>query len=161
MSARFVYRPLSAEDMTTIGKAVIADIKARIHRGQNVDDNPAKALKPGRNGKRGYPDYKTARGLQGIRDLVWRGMTMRSMRVISAKDNEVRIGFDNPQASMIAAMNQNREPMFWFSPGNRALIQRLVSEALSNAEAVRTRDSGSTPDRTQGRDEQGRFTKAA
>jgi hypothetical protein len=161
MSKRFVYRPLSAEDMTTIGNAVIADIKSRIHRGLNVDDNPAKALKPGRNGKRGYPDYKTARGLQGIRDLVWRGMTMRSMRVISAKDNEVRIGFDNPQAARIAAANQNREEMFWFSPANKKLIQQLVTEALVNAEAVRTRDGGTTPDRVQGRDEQGRFTRAA
>jgi hypothetical protein len=161
MSARFVYRPLSAEDMTTIGNAVIADIKARIHKGQNVADSPAKALKPGRNGHRGYPDYKVARGLQGIRDLVWRGMTMRSLRVISAKDNEVRIGFDNPQAAQIAAINQNREEMFWFSPANKQLIQRLVSAALANAEAVRARDGGATPERTQGRDELGRFTRAA
>ena len=106
MSKRFVYRPLSGEQMATIGNLVIADVQARIHKGLNVGDAPAKALKPGRNGKRGYPDYKTARGLQGIRDLVWRGLTMRSIRVISSKANEVRIGFDNPQAARIAAINQ-------------------------------------------------------
>jgi len=137
MSKRFVYRPLSGEQMATIGKLVIADVQARIHKGQNVGDAPAKPLKPGRNGKRGYPDYKVARGLQGIRDLVWRGLTMRSIRVISSKANEVRIGFDNPQAARTAAINQNREAMFWFSPANKKAIQQLVSTAIRAAEAVR------------------------
>ena len=137
MGARFVYRPLSAEQMATIGNLVIADVQARIRKGQNVADAQAKPLKPGRNGKRGYPDYKTARGLQSIRDLVWRGLTMRSIRVISSKSNEVRIGFDNPQAARIAAANQNREAMFWFSPKNKKLIQELVSTTIRAAEFVR------------------------
>jgi hypothetical protein len=137
MSKRFVYRPLSGEQMATIGNLVIADVQARIRKGQNVEDASAKPLKPGRNGKRGYPDYKVARGLQGIRDLVWRGLTMRSIRVISSKANEVRIGFDNPQAARIAAANQNREAMFWFSPANKKTIQQLVATALRAAEAVR------------------------
>jgi hypothetical protein len=137
MTARFVYRPLSAEDMTSIGNAVIADVKARIQKGQNVADASAKPLKPGRNGHRGYPDYKVARGLRGIRDLVWRGMTMRSIRVIDARPNTVRIGFDNPQAARIAAINQTREAVFWFSPNNRQRIQELVSQAIRAAELVR------------------------
>ena len=137
MSARFVYRPLSAEQMATIGNLVIADVSSRIRKGRNVSDAATKPLKPGRNGKRGYPDRKTARGLQGIRDLVWRGLTMRSIRVISSKANEVRIGFDNPQAARIAAMNQNREAMFWFSPANKKTIQELVSQAIRASEMVR------------------------
>jgi hypothetical protein len=137
MSKRFVYRPLSGEQMATIGNLVIADVQARIRKGQNSGDASAKPLKPGRNGKRGYPDYKVARGLQGIRDLVWRGLTMRSIRVISSKANEVRIGFDNPQAARIAAINQSREAMFWFSPANKKTIQQLVTTALRAAEAVR------------------------
>lgn len=137
MGARFVYRPLSAEHMEAIGNAVIADIKERIHKGLNSADAAAKALKPGRNGHKGYPDYKIGRGLQGIRDLVWRGMMMRSLRVISSTANEVRIGFDNPQAARIAAINQNRESMFWFSPQNKKMIQVLVSQAIRAAELVR------------------------
>jgi hypothetical protein len=62
---------------------------------------------------------------------------MRSIRVISSKANEVRIGFDNPQAARIAAINQNREAMFWFSPANKKTIQQLVSTAIRAAEAVR------------------------
>jgi len=137
MSKRFVYRPLSGEQMATIGSLVIAGVQARIRKGQNVSDAAAKPLKPGRNGKRGYPDRKVAKGLQGIRDLVWRGLTMRSIRVISSKPNEVRIGFDNPEAARIAAMNQNREAVFWFSPSNKKQIQELVSQAIRAAELVR------------------------
>jgi hypothetical protein len=137
MGQRFVYRPLSGEQMATIGNLVIADVKARIAKGLNIEDAAAKALKPGRNGKRGYPDYKVARGLQGIRDLTWRGMTMRSIRVISSKANEVRIGFDNPQAAQIAAFNQRRDTVFWFSPANKKTIQELVSTAIRASEMVR------------------------
>jgi len=64
---------------------------------------------------------------------------MRSIRVISAKANEVRIGFDNPQAARIAAINQRREPMFWFSPSNKKTVQELVSAALRAVGIVQTR----------------------
>jgi hypothetical protein len=130
---------LSAEQMGVIGNLVIAGVKSRINKAQTVEDSPAKPLKPGRDGHRGYPDYKLARGLQAIRDLFWRGLTMRSLRVISSKANEVRIGFDNPEASRIAAINNSREPMFWFSPADQQRIQELVSQAIHSAETVQVR----------------------
>jgi len=43
-----LYRPLSAEQMATIGNLVIPGVSARIHKGHNVGDGPAKPLKPGR-----------------------------------------------------------------------------------------------------------------
>ena len=163
MSARFVYRPLGAEQMEAIGNLVIADVKARIGRGKNVDDEPAKPLKPGRNGKLGYPDRKAAKGLQSIRDLFWRGMTMRSIRVISSKPNEVRIGFDNPQAATIAAVNQRRDPAWWFSPSNKQYIQYVVSDTMNHSDMVRAQGkAGEPPKKVPGRDAvTGRFTKAA
>jgi len=42
-------------------------IRRRIESGVNVDDNPAKALKPG------YEKQKARRGLNPIRDWTWRG----------------------------------------------------------------------------------------
>jgi len=57
----------------------------------NVNDAPAKALKPGRSGRRGYPDHKAARGLIPIRDWVWTGRTMRSLKVKSANENQAVI----------------------------------------------------------------------
>jgi len=141
MSQRFVYRPLNAERMANIGQTVIDTVvKPRIAQAVNVSDQPAKPLKPGRvvNGRqlKGYPEYKIARGRAPIRDLFWRGMTMRSMRVVDATANKVRIGFDNPQASRIAAINQRREPMFWFSPADQLKIGEIVRAELSQAELV-------------------------
>jgi hypothetical protein len=46
---------------------VLADsIRARIQSGRNIYDQAAAPLKPGQAGRRGYPDYKAARGLQPI-----------------------------------------------------------------------------------------------
>ena len=57
--ARFVLGPFTAEDMLAIGNIVRDSIAARIGKGLNVEDAPAKALKPGRNGPSRLP------GLQG------------------------------------------------------------------------------------------------
>ena len=71
--AWFVLGPFTAEDihMLAIGNVVRDSIAARIGKGLNVNDAPAKPLKPGRSGRRGYPDYKAARGLQPFRDWFW------------------------------------------------------------------------------------------
>src|SRR5579872_4127253 len=89
--ARFVLGPFTAEDMQTIGSVLTDTISARIRKGINVNDSPARPLKPGRNGHRGYPDYKAARGLQPIRDWFWTGRTMRSLKVKSASENRAVI----------------------------------------------------------------------
>lgn len=54
--------------MAHIGEVTAESIIQRIQHGVTVNDDPARPLKPGRNGHRGYPDYKAARGLQPIRD---------------------------------------------------------------------------------------------
>ena len=60
---------------------VLADsIRGRIQSGQNIYDQAAAPLKPGESGRRGYPDYKAARGLQPIRDWTWSGHTLRCLR---------------------------------------------------------------------------------
>jgi hypothetical protein len=140
MSQRFVWRPLSEAVMReNIGVPVLAHIQARLHQAHNLSDAPALPLKPGKDGRRGYPDYKTARGLQALRDLYWRGLTLRSARVIDARPNQVRIGFDNPEAARIAAINQAREPMFWFSPSDKQFIQNVVAAALRESQVVQMR----------------------
>jgi hypothetical protein len=147
MSQRFVYRPLIAERMANIGQAVIDTVvKPRIARAVNMADQSAKPLKPGRVVKgrqlKGYPEYKIARGRAPIRDLFWRGMTMRSLRVVDATANKVKIGFDNPQASRIAAISQRREEMFWFSPADQQKIGEIVRDEIRNAEMVGFRQKG-------------------
>src|ERR1700734_3669247 len=121
--ARLVYSPFSSEQMAELGQIVAQSIRDRIHRGENVEDAAAKPLKPGRtvNGHklRGYPDYKIARRLQGIRDGVWTGRTMRALKGLSANENVVKIGFADPVADYRAHINNRREKAFGMSPRDR------------------------------------------
>lgn len=125
--ARFKVGPFSPEQMEAIGNAMVDTISQRIRTGMNASDSPAKPLKPGRNGKRGYPDYKLARGRAPIRDWVMRGLTMRSLKVKSANENRVVIGFVNPQADYIAHVNNKIERMFGVSGNDRKVLTEVVS----------------------------------
>ena len=99
-------------------------IRRRIERGVNVDDNPSKALKPG------YEKQKTRRGLNPIRDWTWRGRTLHSLSVKSANENHVVIGFSDPQADMIAHVNNLRERAFGVSPDDRKSLTEIVLTTL-------------------------------
>jgi len=50
--------------MQGFGQVLADSIRVRIHSGQNIYDQAAAPLKPGKSGRRGYPDYKSARGLK-------------------------------------------------------------------------------------------------
>jgi len=139
--ARFVLGPFAAEDMLSIGNVLRDSIAARIGRGLNVNDAPAKALKPGRNGWRGYPDYKRARGLQPIRDWSWTGRTMRSLKVKSANENQAVVGFVDPTGDRIAHVNNLREKQFGVSPKDRSALNAAVLAVLRQAGVVRVRRS--------------------
>ena len=104
-------------------------IRARIQSGQNIYDQGAAPLKPGQSGRRGYPDYKAARGLQPIRDWTWSGHTLRCLKVLTANENRAAIGFldealpgRRQTASQIAAFNNRREPQWGVSPRDRQAV---------------------------------------
>jgi hypothetical protein len=135
--ARFVVGPFSSEQMQTVAQATTDSLAARIRRGQTVEDTDAKPLKPGRNGKRGYPDYKTARGLQPIRDWTWKGRTMRSLKVKSANENRAVIGFIDPKADAIAHWNNQREKQFGLSPKDEKVLGQAVNVTAKQGRVVR------------------------
>ena len=137
--ARWVLGPFTSEDMQTIGNVVLDSISSRIRKGLNVNDAETKPLKPGRNGHRGYPDYKVARGLQPFRDWVWTGRTMRSLKVKSASENRVVIGFVDPNAGRIAHVNNLREKQFGVSPKDRVAMNRVVLAVLRQARVIQVR----------------------
>jgi hypothetical protein len=111
-SARFVYSPYTATEMQGFAQVLADSIRARIQSGQNIYDQAAAPLKPGLPSRRGYPDYKAARGLQPIRDWTWSGHTLRCLKVLTANENRAAIGFldealpgRRQTASQIAAFN--------------------------------------------------------
>ena len=137
--ARFVLGPFTSEDMLEIGSVVVESIKDRLHKGLNINDQPAKPLKPGRNGKRGYPDYKAARGLQPFRDWFWTGRTLRSLKVKSASENRCVIGFVDPNADRIAHVNNIRERAFGVSPKDRQAMVAVIKAVLRKARVIQVR----------------------
>ena len=113
---------------------VLADtIRARIQRGQNIYDQAAAPLKPGKPHRRGYRDYKSARGLQPIRAWTWSGHTLRCLKVLTANENRAVIGFldeampgRKQTASQIAFYNNQREHQWGVSPRDRAALLAIM-----------------------------------
>jgi hypothetical protein len=139
--ARWVLGPFTSEDMLEIGNVVVDSIKARLHNGLNVRDEESKPLKPGRNGKRGYPDYKLARSLQPFRDWFWTGRTIRSLKVKQVSENRCVIGFINPNADAIAHVNNIRERAFGISPKDRQAMAAVIRAILRTSRVIQVRNA--------------------
>lgn len=135
--ARFVLGPFSAEQMQTIGSAVLDSIAARIRAGLNVNDSPAKRLSFDKKGA--YGRRKVRKGLQAVRDWTWTGNTMRALAVKSVSENRVVIGFSDPKSDMIAHVNNRREKQFGVSPKDRGVLTRVVLAVLRQVNAIRVR----------------------
>src|SRR5580658_6099977 len=127
--ARFVYSPYTATEMQGFGQVLADSIRARIQSGQNIYNQAAAPLKPGLSGRRGYPDYKAARGLRPVRDWTWSGHTLRCLKVLTANENRAAIGFldealpgRSQTASQIAFYNNRRERQWGVSPRDRQAV---------------------------------------
>src|SRR5580704_5051396 len=127
--ARFVYSPYTSQEMQGFAQVLAHAIKKRIQSGQNIYDQAAAPLKPALSGRRGYPDYKTARGLQPIRDWTWTGHTLRCLKVLTVNENRAAIGFldealpgRRQRASQIAFYNNQRERQWGVSPHDREAV---------------------------------------
>jgi hypothetical protein len=127
--ARFVYSPYTAYEMQGFAQVLADSIRARIHSGRNIYDQAAAPLKPGPRGGRGYPDFKVAHGLQGIRDWTWTGHTLRCLKVLTANENRAVIGFldealpgRSQTASQITFWNNQRERQWGVSPNDRQTV---------------------------------------
>jgi len=131
--ARFIYSPYAAAEMQSFAQELADSIRARIRSGQNIYDQPAAPLKPGKAGRRGYPEYKSARGLQPIRDWTWSGHTLRCLKVLTANENRAVIGFLDEAmpgrrqiASQIAFYNNQRERQWGVSPRDRQAVLAAI-----------------------------------
>jgi len=125
--ARFVVSRFTAHQMVEFGNALLGDINARLDRGENVHDQPAKAL------AERYAKWKARRYPPAIRNLKLTGRTRRGAKVMSASENRVVIGFTDPVAEQRVVFNQRRERQWGVSPRN---LQHIAS-VIAAARAVR------------------------
>ena len=72
-----------------------------------------------------------------IRDWVWTGRTMRSLKVKSANENTATVGFVDPNADRIAHVNNLRERQFGISPKDRSALNAAVLAVLRQARVIR------------------------
>ena len=103
---------------------------------------------------RGYPDYKAATGLQSLRDWFWTGRTMRTLKVKSASENLVVVGFIDPSADRIAHVNGPRERPFGVSSQEPARAERHRPGGFEGSEWCASRRRRSpNPQRSFGRED--------
>jgi hypothetical protein len=140
-SARFVYSPYTATEMQGFGHVLADSIRARIQSGQNIYDQAAAPLKPGSSGRRGYPDYKAARGLRPVRDWTWSGHTLRCLKVLTANENRAAIGVLESVGKANTALDSfekksesSHGQVIPISDQTRTSVQRLVASLEKQAE---------------------------
>jgi hypothetical protein len=127
--ARFVYSPYTATEMQGFAQVLTDSIRARIQSGRNIYDQAA-PLKPGPSGRRGYPEYKAARGLQPIRDWTWSGHTLRCLKVLHPLPRIAwQSGFltrlfqtGDKRRRRSPAFNNRREAQWGVSPRDRQAV---------------------------------------
>ncbi|MGQ9686622.1 MAG: hypothetical protein ACUVT2_10010 [Thiobacillaceae bacterium] len=120
--ARFVVSPFTPEQMIEFGNALLADVNARLERGENVYDQPAKPL------AEKYAKWKARKYPPAVRNLKATGRTRRGAKVISASENRAVIGFTDPVAEQRIVWNQRRERQWGASPRNLEHLRRVVAQ---------------------------------
>ena len=110
----------SSEQMLQIGQPFARSIKARIERGENVQDQAAKPL------SQAYARSKGRRGLQAIRDWTWTGRTLRALNVLNVSANRGNIGFSDPVADLRAHINNSRDRQFGVAPSDQKILVSAV-----------------------------------
>lgn len=142
--ARFVMSPFSSEQMLAIGQVAANSIKTRILGGQNAADQKAKPLsmkyrkRPDKKGRitygadTGYRAFKLKRGRAPIRDWFLSGDTLDALRVKSASENRVVVGFINEKSDRIAHTNNLREKAFGLSPNDMKAVHAAIAATFKS-----------------------------
>jgi hypothetical protein len=120
--ARFAVPGYSAEQMLSFGQAFAADVRARILRAEDVNDQPARPLKPK------YARFKARKYPPAIRNWRLTGRTLDDLQCIHYAPNLAIIGFTDPVALKRMLINNRRVPQFGASPKNIENINRVIDQ---------------------------------
>lgn len=150
--ARFRVGDIPADAMIRVGEAYRKSQDGRLARALDIRDASAPPLKRVQRSnfrtvnqerlyrispdyrRKGYADYKVSKfGGQPIRDWFRTGLTRRSIKVLSARPNQVSIGPTNSTADLRITFNQRRWPQFGVSPND----QRAITAAVAAIRFVR------------------------
>jgi hypothetical protein len=130
---RLVVPGLAPDQMRRVGELSHAEESARIARGLNASDEPAKPLAPR------YAAEKKRAGRTPVRDLRFTGEMLNSRRVTEAGQNAVTVSFDDERQVAKAARNEQIEPMLGISPASAEKIDGSLRDEF--AQSVRRADA--------------------
>jgi hypothetical protein len=128
--ARLVLSPFSSEQMLTLGNALSSSIIKRIKSGTNANDEPSKPLKGAKGNYVPYTRFKQNRGLQPLRDWVYSGRTLRSLKVLSVNENSGKIGFTDQRANTIAGYLNKIDKAFGIAPSDRKTLTNAFNDMI-------------------------------
>lgn len=128
--ARYKVAGYTGAEMLEFGNVLAEDVKARILRAENVQDQPAIPLRPN------YAKYKAKKAPPAVRNWRLSGRTLRGLRCVSASPNLAIIRFYDPVANERAYLNNRRERQFGMSPRNTENIARVISNFHRVVKAV-------------------------
>lgn len=118
---------LTAQQMQVFGNNFNNGMIQRIQSGVNVQDQPAKPLRPG------YSKFKARKYPPAVRNMTLTGRTLRSSKVLIASANKVTIGFTDPVSERRAHFANAVDRQWGASPKD---IQGFVQD-VKNAKIVR------------------------
>ena len=111
---------MGPDALAEIGHAFVASQDARLSRGLNVHDQPARPLVSR------YAERKRRKGLQAVRDWFYRGRTRRSIKVLSVSPGRIVIGPTDAQAATVLRIRNADERQYGVSLNDKTVIARAV-----------------------------------
>lgn len=115
--ARFVTVGWDGQQMAQAADGVINNgLLPRIRAAMTVDDSPAPPLTPK------YADQKAKKYPPAVRNWMWTGRTLRSMKTLTGSPNKAVIGFTDAITNLRAFRNNARVKQFGISPRDRVVV---------------------------------------
>jgi hypothetical protein len=135
--ARLVMSPFDSSQMLTIGNALADSVRKRIASGVNANDQPSKPLKGAHGNFVPYARKKQMKGLNPVRDWVYSGQTMRSLKVLTVNENQGKVGFTTDRANRIASALNKIDRAFGISPTDRVAMNNALGTILRAGNVVK------------------------
>lgn len=136
---RFSLSPFSAEQMVSLGERMIERLTDRMTSATNTYDSPAKPLSPAYAKRKSgglvpgrvhkiQAQYGRGLGRVPVRNMVFGDHTLRALKVKSASENHVTIGFTTAKANSIISGLRKYESMWGVSPKDRLYSYQVLGD---------------------------------
>jgi hypothetical protein len=120
--------------MLMVANAAKDSVTKRIVSGIKVDGTAARPLKGDVKSDKyvPYAEQKRRKGLQGIRNWVWSGKTLKSMQVLRVNEDRAVIGFVGSRADRITTKLNRIDRMFGLGVSDEQAVNAAVNKLIES-----------------------------